>query len=216
MNSGNMNHTSGAQLEANRRNAALSTGPRSPQGKAVASRNAVAHGLSGRITFQFPEEQIAYARLGQRFIVDYQPRTAIEEQLLHTIHDAQWQMNRCRAFDELIWKERAAGIFQRDDGLTTELVSRYLTMHTRTLFRAIAELRKTQNARKREERNLAIAAHELRTQQPYNRRKHGLILPLNGFVSQQSADWCFYAAKIDQAHTEIVNRRPPEAAETSK
>lgn len=35
-----------AQIEANRRNARKSTGPRTAEGKAIASRNAVAHGMT--------------------------------------------------------------------------------------------------------------------------------------------------------------------------
>jgi hypothetical protein len=40
--------TSDRQIEANRRNAKLSTGPKTGQGKAASSRNALRHGLSRR------------------------------------------------------------------------------------------------------------------------------------------------------------------------
>lgn len=40
---------SAAQLEANRRNSQLSTGPRSDVGKARSSQNAVTHGFTGRL-----------------------------------------------------------------------------------------------------------------------------------------------------------------------
>jgi hypothetical protein len=40
--------TSDRQIEANRRNAKLNTGPRTKQGKAASSRNALRHGLSRR------------------------------------------------------------------------------------------------------------------------------------------------------------------------
>ncbi len=41
--------TSAAQLEANRRNAQHSTGPRTGAGKARSSQNAVKHGFTGRL-----------------------------------------------------------------------------------------------------------------------------------------------------------------------
>jgi hypothetical protein len=41
--------TSARQIAANRRNARLSTGPRTPRGKAAASRNALRHGLSANL-----------------------------------------------------------------------------------------------------------------------------------------------------------------------
>ena len=41
--------TSAAQLEANRRNAQHSTGPRTSAGKSRSSQNAVKHGFTGRL-----------------------------------------------------------------------------------------------------------------------------------------------------------------------
>jgi hypothetical protein len=47
------------QLEANRKNATLSTGPRTADGRAVSSRNAVTHGLLSAMVL-LPSEDPAH------------------------------------------------------------------------------------------------------------------------------------------------------------
>jgi hypothetical protein len=186
---------SDAQLAANRANAQHSTGPRTPAGKLASSNNARSHGLTGRVELQNPAEQLAYAQLGQRIIVEYKPCTIVEEQLAHTVLDAQWQMNCARALDQEIWNEREAARAQnggravfvaRPDGLTMELVTRYFQIHTRVFFKAVEQLTRIQNARRRAERNALIAAREDQLKHSYNRRKHGIILPPDGFVLSES------------------------------
>ncbi len=44
------------QIDANRRNAARSTGPKSPEGKAIVSRNATRHGLTSSRAIILPDE----------------------------------------------------------------------------------------------------------------------------------------------------------------
>ena len=43
-----------AQILANRKNAANSTGPKTPEGKLASRANAVSHGLTARIVFPTP------------------------------------------------------------------------------------------------------------------------------------------------------------------
>ncbi len=49
--------TTAPQLSANRQNALASTGPKSPEGKAVVSQNAVRHGLTSTKFLLSNEEQ---------------------------------------------------------------------------------------------------------------------------------------------------------------
>jgi hypothetical protein len=56
--------TSDRQIEANRRNAKFSTGPRTKQGKAASSRNALRHGLSQRDGGQSPAVAATRHRAG--------------------------------------------------------------------------------------------------------------------------------------------------------
>jgi hypothetical protein len=50
-----------AQINANRANARKSTGPRTPEGKAVVSQNAVTHGFLARETVIHGEDQSQFA-----------------------------------------------------------------------------------------------------------------------------------------------------------
>jgi hypothetical protein len=125
-----------ARRVANRRNAAKSTGPRTDAGKAASSANSRSHGLTGQITFENPEEEAAYTRLGLDLTHELKPRTYAEQKLVDTIRDAQWQMNRCEALDELLRRDPEAGA-----NLTIEKLTRYLGRHTRAFFRAVAELK---------------------------------------------------------------------------
>jgi hypothetical protein len=58
-----------AQIRANRRNAQKSTGPRTPQGKAVVSQNAIKHGLFARQDVISSESQADFfIRVSKRFM----------------------------------------------------------------------------------------------------------------------------------------------------
>src|SRR5687767_2004550 len=51
------------KVEANRRNARLSTGPRTPEGKARSSGNARSHGLFSKVAVLPDEDPAEYAKL---------------------------------------------------------------------------------------------------------------------------------------------------------
>ena len=73
------------QIEANRRNAAKSTGPRSVDGKAVSSRNALKSGIHAESTIIIGEDPEALAQLTESFYHENQPETAMECALLDNI-----------------------------------------------------------------------------------------------------------------------------------
>jgi hypothetical protein len=76
--------TSTAQLESNRANARLSTGPRTEAGKARSALNAVRHGLSARLPVSlssgpFAEDELAVQSFIDRVVDDLAPATAQEQ-----------------------------------------------------------------------------------------------------------------------------------------
>jgi hypothetical protein len=90
--------TSAKQIAANRRNAVKSTGPRTPQGRAVSRMNALKHGIlskqvlvRGLILQESSEELEA---LHRRFWEELQPAGPLEEMLVDQIVTAHWRLRR--------------------------------------------------------------------------------------------------------------------------
>jgi hypothetical protein len=77
------------QIEANRRNAQQSTGPRSDLGKQKFSLNALRHGLTARVVVLPTEDFTAYQRFSAEFLADLAPETFAERQCAQTIIDTQ-------------------------------------------------------------------------------------------------------------------------------
>jgi len=86
----------------NRANAQHSTGPRTPEGKHRASLNAIRHGLTGQIVVMPSEDLHAYKRHIQSFTDEYKPANATESQLVQSLADAAWRLNRVAALESNI------------------------------------------------------------------------------------------------------------------
>ncbi|HTA72183.1 MAG TPA: hypothetical protein VK776_28070 [Bryobacteraceae bacterium] len=78
----------------NKANAQKSTGPRTEAGKQRSSLNALRHGLTGQVIVLPSEDLAAYQRHSQSFMDEYQPKGANETQLVQSLLDTAWQVNR--------------------------------------------------------------------------------------------------------------------------
>ena len=74
--------TSYRQIEANRRNALNSTGPRTESGKHQSRRNAVRHGLTAETVIGLLEDGEDYQRFEAAVIADYDAQSAVERELV--------------------------------------------------------------------------------------------------------------------------------------
>jgi hypothetical protein len=88
------------QIEANRRNAFQSTGPRTEIGKKTSSLNALRHGLTSRIVVLPTEDLAAYQKFSAEFLASLAPETFPERQYAQTIIDTQWRLNRVRTLED--------------------------------------------------------------------------------------------------------------------
>jgi hypothetical protein len=82
------------QLEANRLNALRSTGPKTPEGKFRASRNAVKHGLTAESVVLPNEDPAEYEARLQEWLGDFPPRNAIERSLIDRAMHNSWKLDR--------------------------------------------------------------------------------------------------------------------------
>ncbi len=92
-----------AQICANRRNAQKSTGPRSTQGRAAVSQNAVKHGLLTRQDVITSESQADFDFYRERMLAELAPASPMESMLAERIVTLSWRLKRvCRIQNQTI------------------------------------------------------------------------------------------------------------------
>ncbi len=193
------------QIAANRANSQKSTGPRTAEGKTISSRNAVQHGLTGRLLYLSEPDQLLYAQLGKRLIEENQPMGAIEEELLKTIQDCHWQLNTIRVLSEQtlarLLDGAATSSTAASPALTLDQLGRYEISIQRSLNGAINQLRRSQKERKEQEHKEQVWRFEQQNRRPFN-PKYDRVRAPNGFVLQEDAPYLAYQA----AEQEILGR----------
>jgi hypothetical protein len=88
------------QQEANRRNAAKSHGPTTPEGRAAVRDNALKHGFTAaEIILPTVEEKIDFEQFRAAFEAEHQPVGPTEQVLVEDIVTARWRLNRIRKME---------------------------------------------------------------------------------------------------------------------
>ena len=82
------------RLAANRANAQKSSGPKTAAGKAKSSLNAVKTGLTGHTVLLPTDDAAAYQTHVERYREEFEPNGFLEEQVVQTLADTQWRLNR--------------------------------------------------------------------------------------------------------------------------
>ena len=174
------------QIRANGANARRSTGPRTPEGKAKSSQNALKHGLRAQITV-LPDENIDdFDVLISELEDEFQPATAIEWTLLRQLADAEWRMRRVPLIeagvlakelhesrqhyednpDQLpedpaeveIFLIGAMAVSDAETGDVLAKLSRYEARLSHRYFKALAHLRNIQDRRTRSDTDNPVCA----------------------------------------------------------
>src|SRR5262249_19366529 len=84
--------TSYRQIEANRRNALKSTGPKTEAGKQVSCCNAVRHGLTAETVIGALEDAEHYKAFEAAITADYDAQSAVERELVLRLASILWRL----------------------------------------------------------------------------------------------------------------------------
>ena len=96
--------TSFRQIETNRRNAQLSTGPVTETGKQRSRQNAVRHGLTAETVIDALEDADDYAAFEMAVTADYDAQTAVERELVLRLASLLWRLRRATAIESGLFK----------------------------------------------------------------------------------------------------------------
>ena len=102
--------TTTAQVKANRLNARKSTGPRTAEGKAVASQNAIKHGLRAKQAVIPGEDPAEFELHREQMLMELAPAGAVEMMLAERVVHLSWRLRRAErvqnaVFDTLYARE---------------------------------------------------------------------------------------------------------------
>jgi hypothetical protein len=106
-----------ARTARNRANASHSTGPKTVAGKKRSSLNAYRHGLTGQTIILPAEDLDAYQDFIRTFVNDYKPVGTLEKQLVQSLADTSWRLNRVAALESNLI---ALGFDEHQNSISTE------------------------------------------------------------------------------------------------
>ena len=133
------NGSSQCKIEANRRNALKSTGPRTPAGKARSAWNSLKHGLLSRKLFVTSKhDKRRFSRLLSNLRRDLLPVGTLEEVLVEKIAYEYWRLGKAA------WQSQPDVVFAKK---FPDLDLRYETTINRQLYQAINQLERLQRSR---------------------------------------------------------------------
>jgi hypothetical protein len=92
-----------ARIAANRINAQMSTGPRTPEGPAVSSVNALKHGLTGNTVLLASDDAQACQQRLDTYVEQYRALTLEERRLVQSPDDADWRLDRILHLESTIY-----------------------------------------------------------------------------------------------------------------
>ena len=172
--------SSAAQILANQANAQKSCGPKSRIGKEVSSENHRIHGLSSTTYSRFfileNEREEEFYALKANLIREHAPYTPTEKLLVRRMVEHEWLRGRAVRMTEDCCLLKNGQIV---DQKAFALCLRYQTTHERAFYKALNELQKLRNEKRKEQigfesQKRALEAHNLKKQE-FELKKERLV-----------------------------------------
>lgn len=157
-----------AKLEANRRNAQKSTGPRTAEGKALAARNATRHGLLSAEALLPDDDGATFEAFAGALRAELAPGGELEGLMVDRVVACAWRLRRVLRVEAELFQEGRVDYSDAERGIGFAFVksggadrfatvSRYEAGLERSMFKALHELQRLQAARNGEAVPLPVA-----------------------------------------------------------
>jgi hypothetical protein len=169
------------QIDANRRNALKSTGPKSDDGKAKSRMNALRHGLTAGQAVLPHENEDDYEKLRNGMLESYAPENPAEQALIEELANAYWRLMRLHRVETRYWDNLGGSYNRADEGIAEALLQtpdrqmrnffRYYAQVEHSYYRALAAANQIKRERRDRKPLKALAA-----------------AAQNGFVSQNALE----------------------------
>jgi hypothetical protein len=169
------------QIEANRRNALKSTGPKSEEGKAKSSMNALRHGLTAEQAVLPHENEDDYEKFREGMLESYAPEDSAELAIVEELVNANWRLLRLHRVETQYW-DNVGGSYNRGDAGLAEALLQTPDRQMRNFFRYYAQVERSYYK--------ALAAANQIKRERHDRKplKALAAAAQNGFVSQNAEE----------------------------
>src|SRR6266436_2663474 len=151
------------QIEANRRNSLLSTGPKTPEGKAAVRLNALRHGLRAHTVVLPGENPEKFQQLCDDLEAEWQPQTRTEQIYVEQMAVSQWKLRRMEIGEVSLLVQKSAA--KKQIPLLDRLWKAEARLE-RSFAKAQRELERLQDSRPKQPREQPAAAAPANIQRP--------------------------------------------------
>ena len=137
-----------AQLEANAANSQFSTGPRTPEGKAISAANSTKLGLyASQAVLLTEQDHKEFETLTSAYEYELRPYTPVERTLFGQLILAAWNIQRANRLESALAVEGIDPLLNESSAITLHRITTARTRAERTFHKSLKEFRAATAAR---------------------------------------------------------------------